>query len=82
MIILTKKKLLYTIGIITIFVFTYIVTAYNVTNSNKNNNFNIETVQTVALPVDKKVIIIDARTSENQMKGQKVAQAQQKLRAT
>ena len=73
MIILSKKKILYTVGIITMFIFTYMITAYNVNNSNKNNSINIETVQTVALPVDKKVIIIDARTSESQMREQKVA---------
>jgi len=78
MIILSKKKILYTIGIISMFVFTYMITAYNVSNSNKNNEINVETVQTVALPVDKKVIIIDARASELQMKERKVATEQQK----
>jgi len=72
MIILSRKKMLYTIGIVSMFIFTYIITAYNVNNSNKNNDINVETIQTVALPVDKKVIIIDARTSENQMRAQKV----------
>lgn len=57
MIILTKKKILYTLGIIAMFIFAYMVTGYNVNNANKNN---IETVQTVALPVDNKVIVIDA----------------------
>ena len=61
MIILSKKKILYTIGIITMFIFTYIITAYNVNSSNKSNEIDVEAVQTVALPVDKKVIIIDAR---------------------
>jgi len=70
MIILSKKKILYSIGIIFMFIFTYMITAYNVSNVNKNN---LETVQTVALPVDKKVIIIDARTSESQMRARKVA---------
>lgn len=60
MIILSKKKILYTIGIVSMFIFTYMITAYNVSNSNKNDEFDIKTVQTVALPVDKKVIIIDA----------------------
>ncbi len=73
MIILSKKKILYTIGIITMFIFTYMITGYNVNISKKSNNMDVETVQTVALPVDSKVIIIDARTSEYQMKGQKVA---------
>ena len=70
MIVLSKKKILYTISIISMFIFTYMITAYNVSNVNKNN---IETVQTVALPVNKKVIIIDARTSGNQMRARKVA---------
>ena len=61
MIILTKKKIIYTIGIITMFIFTYIITAYNVNSSNKSNGIDVQVVQTVALPVDKKVIIIDAR---------------------
>ena len=58
MIILSKKKILYTISIISIFIFTYMITAYNTSNSNKINQ--LKTVQTVALPVDKKVIILDA----------------------
>ena len=74
MIILSRKKILYTIGIISMFIFTYMITAYNVSNNKKN--INIETVQTVALPVNSKVIIIDARTSENQMREQKVALVQ------
>ena len=61
MIILSRKKILYTIGIISMFIFTYMITAYNV-SSNKVTTINVETVQTVALPVDSKVIIIDART--------------------
>ena len=70
MIILSKKKILYTICIISMFIFTYMITAYNVRNNKINK---LETVQTVALPVDKKVIIIDARTSGNQMREPKVA---------
>ena len=57
MIILTKKKILYAIGIIVMFIFAYMVTGYNVNNSNKSK---IKTVQTVALPVNNKVIVIDA----------------------
>ena len=72
MIILSGKKILYTIGIVVMFIFTYMITAYNVSNSNKNNELDVKTVQTVALPTDGKVVIIDARTSENQMKEQKV----------
>ena len=73
MIILSKKKMIYVIGIIIMFIFTYAITAYNVTNGNKDNDLDVKTIQTVALPIDKKVIIIDARTSVNQMKEQKVA---------
>ena len=62
MIILDKKKILFTIGIITMFIFTYIITGYNVSNNKKNNNIDVKTVQTVALPVDNKVIILDARS--------------------
>lgn len=62
MIILDRKKILFTIGIITMFIFTYMITGYNVNNSKKKDNIDVETVQTVALPVDSKVIILDART--------------------
>ncbi len=62
MIILDRKKILLTMGIITMFIFTYMITGYNVSNSKKDNNIDVETVQTVALPVDNKVIILDART--------------------
>lgn len=57
MIIVTKKKILYTLGIITMFIFAYAITGYNVTNSSKKE---IKTVETVALPVENKVIVIDA----------------------
>lgn len=72
MIILSKKKILFTLGIISMFLFTYLITGYNVSNIKKNNEINVETMQTVALPVDSKVIIIDARTSESLMKERKV----------
>lgn len=62
MIILDKKKILLAMGIITMFIFTYMITGYNVNNSKKDNNIDVETVQTVALPVDSKVIILDARS--------------------
>ncbi len=58
MIILNKKKISIGIVIIIIFIFTYILTNYNVKNTNKSD---VEAIQTVALPVDSKVIIIDAR---------------------
>ena len=62
MIILDKKKILFSVGIITMFIFTYMITGYNVNNSKKKDDIDIKTVQTVALPVDSKVIILDART--------------------
>ncbi len=62
MIILDRKKILLTMGIITMFIFTYMITGYNVSNSKKGNAIDVETVQTVALPVDNKVIILDARS--------------------
>ena len=57
MIILSKKKILFILGIISMFIFAYTITGYNVTN---NSIKNVETIQTVALPVDNKVIVIDA----------------------
>ncbi len=62
MIILDKKKILFSVGIITMFIFTYMITGYNVNNSKQKDDIDIKTVQTVALPVDSKVIILDART--------------------
>ena len=77
MIVLSGKKILFNIGIIIMFVFTYMITAYNV---EKSNALDMETVQTVALPVDNKVIIIDARPSGFRMRELKVVLAQQKRR--
>ncbi len=59
MILLTKKKIIYSLGIIALFIFTYLITGYNVENANKEEKV---TVETVALPVNDKVIVIDART--------------------
>ena len=59
MIILQRKKILLAIGIVTMFIVAYIITGYNVSN-NKENKIDSKTVQTVALPVDNKVIILDA----------------------
>ena len=39
------------------FIFAYAITGYNVSN---NTIKNIQTIETVALPVDNKVIVIDA----------------------
>lgn len=57
MIVLTKKKILYILGIISMFILVYTITICNVSNANKKE---IETIQTVALPVNNKVIVIDA----------------------
>lgn len=54
MVVINKKQLLFCTGIIATFIFMYSITAYNV-NNTKN-----ETVSTVALPVNNKVIVIDA----------------------
>ena len=62
MIILSKKKILYSMGLIAMFIFTYMVTGYNVSRTKDNINIDVETIQTVALPVNNKVIILDART--------------------
>ena len=56
MIILNKKKVLFILGVITMFIFAYSITAINTNNTLKGK----ETVATVALPVNNKVIIIDA----------------------
>ncbi len=60
MIVIHKRKILLILGIVVMFIFTYIITGYNISNNKVNNDMDIKTVQTVALPVDNKVIIIDA----------------------
>lgn len=62
MIILDRKKIIFAVGIVTMFIITYMITGYNVNKSKGKNSIDVETVQTVALPVDSKVIILDART--------------------
>lgn len=54
MVVINKKKIIFWAGIIATFIFMYSITAYNV-NNTKN-----KTVATVALPVNNKVIVIDA----------------------
>ena len=56
MIILDKKKIVKILSIVMIFIFTYIITGYNV-NNTKNKS---KTIETVALPVNNKVIVLDA----------------------
>ena len=53
MVVINKKQILFYVGIIATFIFMYSITAYNV-NDTKNR-----TVETVALPVSNKVIVID-----------------------
>ena len=57
MVVLNGRKILFVLGIITMFVFTYVVTIANANKISKNSN---QSIATVALPVDSKVIIIDA----------------------
>ena len=54
MVVINRKKIIFWAGIIATFMFLYSITAYNV-NNTKN-----KTVATVALPVNNKVIVIDA----------------------
>ena len=54
MVVINRKKIIFWAGIIVTFMFLYSITAYNV-NNTKN-----KTVATVALPVNNKVIVIDA----------------------
>lgn len=68
MIIINKKNIIFTTGIVAIFIFAYIITGYNV-NKIKTNESNLKAIQTVALPVNNKVIVLDARASELQMNG-------------
>ncbi len=68
MVILNRKRLIAILGMvfIPILVFSFHIA--------KDEN----TLETVALPVTNKVIVLDARTSEFQMREQKVVQEQQK----
>lgn len=56
MIILDKKKIVKVLSVVMMFIFAYIITGYNVNNSKKQSN----TIETVALPVNNKVIVLDA----------------------
>ena len=57
MIILTKKNILYVVGITTMFIFAYFFTIITTININKEK---LNAVETVSLPVNNKVIVIDA----------------------
>ncbi len=72
MIILNKKRLLTIASMILIAVFAFTFQKAQVGN----------TVQTMTLPVSGKIIVIDARTSENQMRELNLAVARQKRKLT
>ena len=55
MVVLTKKKIISVIITITIFIFSYMIIENKIINKDKK-----EVVQTVALPTNNKVIILDA----------------------
>ena len=57
MIVLTKRNILYTICAVAMFVFAYVIMGYNIQNNFLKKQ---ETRQTVALPVNRKTIVIDA----------------------
>ena len=67
MIVLNKKKIRLTIFIVFVLAF-----GFAILRDSK------ESVPTVSLPISGKTIVIDARTSENQMKVLKVAGEQRK----
>lgn len=56
MIVLTKKKLVYMLGIVIMIVFTYLIASNNIVKKNDEINY----IATTALPVNKKVVILDA----------------------
>ena len=60
MIILEKKKILYAISIISMFIFTFVLTSNKINNNKMDSKIDVKTVQTVALPVNKKTIVLDA----------------------
>ena len=57
MVVLTKKKIINSAGIIAIFIILYTAFGINISKSSINQ---MKTIQTVALPVNNKVIVIDA----------------------
>lgn len=56
MIIVDKKKIVKVLSVVMIFIFAYIITGYNVNNTKKQS----KTIETVALPINNKVIVLDA----------------------
>lgn len=75
MIILSKKRILTVISMVMICVLACTIQQ---NQSRENNNINLEATQVVALPVSNKVVVLDARTSESQMRGRRAVLGQQK----
>ena len=75
MMVLTKKKILYILGIIIFSILTYTIIGINVIKSSKR-----KTIETAALPANNKVIIIDAGHGIPDERSPKFKSEQQKLR--
>lgn len=73
MIVLNKKRVLLSLVIVFLAIFSFVIGNEIIDSSNV-------TTETVALPVSNKVIVIDARTSEYQMKVHRAVAVQQRLR--
>lgn len=71
MFVISKKRLEIILGAIMLSIFTVFIV-------NQNVGIKKDTVETVALPVTNKVIVIDARSSVSQMKGRKAVMEQLK----
>ena len=57
MVIVTRKKITQTIGIITMFMLFFAICTYSFKGQKKEQ---VQEIQTVALPVNNKVIVLDA----------------------
>ena len=73
MFVINKRRISVIVFSLLIGIFAY---SYQLSKVNMNNNDN--TVETTATPVSGKVVVVDARASVSQMKGQKVVLEQQK----
>ena len=58
MVVINGKNILKVFALIMLLILTFVITNYNVKNTNKKE---IDSMQTVALPTNNKTIIIDAR---------------------
>lgn len=72
MIVVHKKRLMLILGSLCIAVLAF---SFSIAKEK-------ETIETVSLPVSNKVIVLDARTSESQMKEQKAVMVQQRQKLT